>query len=131
LEALYQRYKAKGLVVLGVNVQWDKEQLMRTFLEVYKTTYPVGRDGSGAIGAQYQIDATPTSLFIDKAGRLAEQHVGELEEGDFSQRIDEMLKAKYPEATKVKPKAKPKATPKVKPKAQPKKQPTSKPSAQP
>jgi cytochrome c biogenesis protein CcmG/thiol:disulfide interchange protein DsbE len=88
---VYQKYKAKGLVVLGINVQWDKEQLVRTFLEVYKITYPVGRDASGTIGAQYQVDATPTSLFIDKAGRLVEQHVGGLEEAEFFKRVDALL----------------------------------------
>ena len=92
MEALYQKYKGKGLVVLGVNVQWDKEQLARTFVEVYKITYPVGRDTSGSVGALYEVDATPTSLFIDRAGRLVEQHVGELDETEFVKRIDTLLK---------------------------------------
>jgi cytochrome c biogenesis protein CcmG/thiol:disulfide interchange protein DsbE len=89
---LYQKYKTRGLIVLGIDVQWDKEQLARTFLEVYKVTYPVGRDASGAIGALYEVDATPTSLFIDKAGRLVEEHVGELDEAEFLKRIDALLK---------------------------------------
>ncbi len=89
---MFQKYKGKGLVVLGVNVQWDKEQLARTFVEVYKITYPVGRDVSGSIGALYQVEATPTSLFIDKAGRLVEQHVGELDEAEFVKRIDALMK---------------------------------------
>jgi thioredoxin-related protein len=75
-----------------VNVQWDKEQLAKTFVEVYKLTFLVGRDASEEIGALYQVEATPTSLFIDKAGRLVEQHVGELEEAEFVKRIDALLK---------------------------------------
>ncbi len=75
-----------------MNVQWDKEQLAKTFVEVYKLTFPVGRDASGEIGALYQVEATPTSLFIDKAGRLVEQHVGGLEEADFRQRVETLLK---------------------------------------
>ncbi len=89
---MYQKYKTRGLVVLGVDVQWDKEQLARTFLEVYKITYPVGRDSSGSIGALYEVDATPTSLFIDRAGRLVEENVGELDESEFVKRIDALLK---------------------------------------
>ena len=89
---MYEKYKARGVIVLGINVQWDKEQLMRTYLEVYKITYPVGRDASGTIGAEYQVDATPTTLFIDKAGRLTEQYVGGLEEAEFVKRIDALLK---------------------------------------
>ena len=79
-------------MVLGVNVQWDKEQLARTFMEVYKVTYPVGRDATGTIGKLYEVDGTPTNLFIDKAGRLVEQHVGGLSEAEFQQRIDALLK---------------------------------------
>ena len=79
-------------MVLGINAQWDKEQLVRTFMEVYKVTYPVGRDATGTIGKLYDVDGTPTSLFIDKAGRLVEQHVGGLEEADFRKRIEALLK---------------------------------------
>jgi hypothetical protein len=73
-------------------VSWDKEQLARMFMGVYKVTYPVGRDASGTIGKLYGVDATPTSVFIDKTGRLVEQHEGELEEADFRQRIDALLR---------------------------------------
>ena len=80
------------MVVLGINAQWDKEQLVRTFMEVYKVTYPVGRDATGTIGKLYDVDGTPTSLFIDKAGRLVEQHVGELEEAEFVKRLEPLVK---------------------------------------
>ena len=73
-------------------MSWDKEQLARMFMEVYKVTYPVGRDVSGTIGKLYGIEATPTSVFIDKAGRLVERHEGGLEETEFRQRIDALLK---------------------------------------
>jgi len=80
------------LIVLGINVHWDKEQLVRTFMDLYKVTYPVGRDGTGTIGKLYDVDGTPTTLFIDKAGRLVEQHVGGLEEAEFVKRIDALFK---------------------------------------
>ena len=80
------------MVVLGINAQWDKEPLVRTFMEVYKVTYPVGRDATGTIGKLYDIDGTPTSLFIDKTGKLVEQYVGGLSETEFQQRIDALLK---------------------------------------
>ena len=79
-------------MVLGINAQWDKEQLARTFMEVYKVTYPVGRDATGTIGKLYDVDGTPTNLFIDKAGRLVEQHVGGLSEAEFVKRLEPLLK---------------------------------------
>lgn len=80
------------MTVLGINASWDKEQLARTFMEVYKVTYPVGRDASGTIGKLYGIEATPTSVFIDKTGRLVERHEGALEEAEFRRRIDALLR---------------------------------------
>lgn len=71
---------------------WDKEQLARTFMEVYKVTYPVGRDVSGTISKLYDVEATPTSVFIDKTGRLVEQHEGGLDEGEFVKRVEALLK---------------------------------------
>jgi hypothetical protein len=73
-------------------VQWDKETLAKTFLDVYKVNYPIGRDATGAIGNVYGVEATPTSVFINKAGNVVEQHEGELDEAEFSQRIEAMLK---------------------------------------
>ena len=79
-------------MVLGINAHWDKEQLVRPFMDVYKVTYPVGRDATGSVSKLYDIEATPTTVFIDKAGRLVEQHVGGLEEAEFVKRIDGLLK---------------------------------------
>ncbi len=61
-------------------------------MEVYKVTYPVGRDASGAIGKLYGVEATPTSVFIDKEGRLVEQYEGELDEADFVKRVEPLLR---------------------------------------
>ena len=61
-------------------------------MDVYKVTYLVGRDGTGSVGKLYEVEATPTSLFIDKVGRLVEQHVGGLEEADFVKRLEPLLK---------------------------------------
>ena len=89
---LYTQYRTRGLVIIGIDVQWDKEQLARTFVEVYKLNYPVGRDASGEISRLYGVEATPTSVFIDKAGRVVEQHEGEYDEAEFTKRIEAMLK---------------------------------------
>ncbi len=90
--ALYNKYRTRGLTILGINVQWDKEALAHTFLDVYKVNYPAGRDASGQIGNLYGVEATPTSVFIDKAGKVVEQHEGELDEAEFTKRIDALLK---------------------------------------
>lgn len=61
-------------------------------MEVYKVSYLVGRDATGTITTLYDVDRTPINVFIDKRGRLVEQHVGGMEEADFAQRVERLLK---------------------------------------
>jgi len=75
-----------------VNISKDEEQSARDFVKRYKLTYPVGRDVSGTIGSLYAITGTPTTIFVDKAGRLVERHVGAMTETEFRQRIEDLLK---------------------------------------
>lgn len=80
------------MVFLGVNVSWDKEQLAKLFVEVYKVPYQVGRDASGTIAGLYQVEATPITVFIGKNGKVLERVEGEMEAPDVTRRIEAMLK---------------------------------------
>mgnify|MGYP001160587845 CR=1 FL=1 len=91
MEAVYEKYRKQGLVIIGVNVTQDQEPPARAFVERYKLTFPVGHDTSGKITSLYVVQAAPMICFIDKAGRLVECHVGELNEAAFRQRIDDLL----------------------------------------
>ncbi len=79
---------------VGIDVQWDTEQMARLFVEVYKLPYPIGRDTTGAICNTYGIDATPTSFFIDKKGVLLERVEGEQTFAELTQRIERLLNAR-------------------------------------
>lgn len=79
-------------MVLGVNVRWDQEQSARTFVKVNKLGYSVGRDASGAIAKLYGVEATPTNVFIDRAGRLVEQYPGALDEDGFTKRLQPLVR---------------------------------------
>jgi peroxiredoxin len=72
-------------------VNWDKEADAKRFVEQYRLPFPVGRDADGWIGSLYGMEATPTSVFIAKDGKLVERHEGGLEEADFERRISSLL----------------------------------------
>ena len=94
IEAAYEKYRTRGLVIIGVNISADEEQAAHDFVERYKLTFPAGHD-SGEIGRLYAVEAVPimsTMIFIDKAGNLVERYVGELTEAEFLQRIEDLLK---------------------------------------
>jgi cytochrome c biogenesis protein CcmG/thiol:disulfide interchange protein DsbE len=91
LEAAYEKYHERGLMIIGVNVSQDLEQPARDFVERYKLTFPVGHD-TGDIFPLYGVKAAPTMIFIDKASNLVERHAGELTEAELTQRIEDLLK---------------------------------------
>jgi RNA polymerase sigma factor (sigma-70 family) len=67
-EELYQKYKERGLVVIGVHSAYTAEKL-RAILEEKKITFPVVHD-RGATAERYAIEAWPTYFLIDKAGKV-------------------------------------------------------------
>ena len=80
------------MVFVGVNVPWDKDQLARMFVDVYKVPYPVGRDASGSIAGLYQIEMTPVTVFIGRTGKVLDRVEGEMEASDVTRHIEAILK---------------------------------------
>lgn len=74
-EALHQRYKAKGLKVIGVNIEGDAAKAAQNAASL-KLTFPSVMAQSGAQGANwatvqirdYGIDSIPRAILIDKKG---------------------------------------------------------------
>ena len=60
-------------------------------MEEHRLPFPVGYDTGGRISALYGVEATPTSLFIAKDGKVIERQEGGLEEAHFEQRIEKLL----------------------------------------
>lgn len=77
---MYQKYRSKGLVVLSVNVTWDKEAPAKRFVEEYRLPFPVGHDADGRIGDLYGVEAVPTSFFIAKDGKVVDRVEGASED---------------------------------------------------
>jgi cytochrome c biogenesis protein CcmG/thiol:disulfide interchange protein DsbE len=88
---MYERYRDKGLAVVSINVIWDAADEAKRFVETYHLPYPVGLDGSGAIGGAYGVDATPTTFFIDRSGVVRARQDGEGSEAEIAKRIDALL----------------------------------------
>lgn len=71
LEAAYQKYRARGVVVIGIDGAADTWAGSRAFLDARGVTYPVGRDEAGQIAEAYHVDGLPTTFFIAPDGRVA------------------------------------------------------------
>lgn len=76
LQQTYERYRDRGLVVLGVDVN-DFRADARRFMKRYGLTYPVVYDGKGSTVGKWGVRGFPETFFVDRTGKL----VGERIEG--------------------------------------------------
>lgn len=75
LERLQKAYQARGLEVVAINVDTKREAMDR-FLESYPVSFSVVRDASKRMVEWTKPEAMPTSLVIDRAGRVVAVHAG-------------------------------------------------------
>jgi peroxiredoxin len=75
LEALYQKYRDKGLVVVGVNQDAD-EAKMAKFLRAKPLSFPIVHDAEGAVARRYAPPKMPSSYVIDRKGLIRHVHAG-------------------------------------------------------
>ncbi|HEV7919073.1 MAG TPA: TlpA disulfide reductase family protein [Solirubrobacterales bacterium] len=70
IERAYRRYKDKGFIVLGADVD-DLSEDARAFVRKYKLSYPIMRYGSSNATKDFGTRAFPESFVIDRRGRVA------------------------------------------------------------
>lgn len=75
LEKLYQAYAKRGFVLLGVSVD-EKASDMKAFLKTHPVTFPIVRDKAQALVGRVEVDAMPTSLLINRDGKVIKIHSG-------------------------------------------------------
>jgi cytochrome c biogenesis protein CcmG/thiol:disulfide interchange protein DsbE len=91
LNDFYKKYKAKGLVVVGVNMDENSEDA-KAFLKDHPVQVPLAYDGKAQVLAkQLDIDKMPTSFILDKSGKIAERHEA-FREGDAKKMEAEVIK---------------------------------------
>ena len=90
LRAMDQRYRDRGLVIVGIQVQQTVDEA-REYAERYSLRYTIGADVTGKIFHAYRVFALPTQFFIDRDGRLRAIVNGPLDEQRAASAIDALL----------------------------------------
>lgn len=99
LEETWQKYKDKGLVVVGINVDKEPEKA-RAFLgklsATTKISYATALDPNARVLGAYQVMQMPTAVLIGRDGLVKERIVGFSEEigAKTTTQIEALLKAK-------------------------------------
>jgi cytochrome c biogenesis protein CcmG/thiol:disulfide interchange protein DsbE len=91
LEAAWNKYRSRGVVVIGVDGQ-DFSGDAKRFMRHYGLTYPVVHDGPGNILPEYGVTGFPETYFVDRRGRLVGNRVeGEVTSSELADGIRQAL----------------------------------------
>ncbi len=77
LNKLYDKYRAAGFVLLGVNVD-DNSQHASDVAQKMGLRFPVLLDSDKAVSRLYDLSTMPTTVLIDRDGRVRHVHNGYL-----------------------------------------------------
>ncbi len=91
IEAIYQEYKDKGVVVIGVDIL-EPEDVVRQFVEQGGYSWIFVLDATGAVSDDYKITAIPTSFFIDREGVIQVVNIGAMTKRAMESKLAEAMR---------------------------------------
>ena len=91
IEAVYQDYKDKGVVVIGVDIR-ETEELVREFVQRGGYSWTFVLDRTGAVAANYNIQAIPSSFFIDREGVIRTVSIGAITKRAMEDNLAEAMR---------------------------------------
>jgi len=91
LSKAYEKYKDKGLVMLGVMTDSPDNNQLLNFQSDFEMTYPVVRSNSDILVSYHYPDALPTTYVFDRGGKQVFSHVGPLHVEKLEQIISPLV----------------------------------------
>lgn len=83
LQKLHEQYQSRGLEVVGVSVDESGVDSVRSFVaEQKKMTYPIVLDAEGKIANLLETSVLPTTVVVDRGGKIVWKRFGAILEGD-------------------------------------------------
>ena len=75
LGSLQKKYGGRGLTVVGINLD-KKRSAADAFLARFDAPFPVAFDPAGRTAESYRVAAMPTTVVLDREGRVIRRHAG-------------------------------------------------------
>ena len=93
LERMHKRYSALGFTLVGVNVEANTKDAER-WLQDTPVSFPVLFDRDSKVSKLYDVNAMPSTVFIDRKGNIRYLHRGYKpgDEGEYLNQIRALLK---------------------------------------
>jgi thiol-disulfide isomerase/thioredoxin len=95
MKEMQQRYSDRGLVVVAVNLDHDRE-LANEFLNTFRPQFRIVFDADAKLAEEFHVVGMPASYFIDRKGKTRFRHVGfrPLERAEYEQELTTLLSEK-------------------------------------
>lgn len=90
VNGIAQRFKDKGLVVIGVNTS-DAEGLAARFAIKKGLSFPIVFDEGNGIANKYRVDNLPTLVVISKEGKMVAVRHGVTSDSDLERLVRQVL----------------------------------------
>ncbi len=92
LAKTYNQYKDKGMEFFAVAMSYDPPNYVLNFAQTNQLPFHVALDIRGEIAQAYgNVQLTPTTFVIDKAGRIVKRYVGEPDFAQLHQLLEKEL----------------------------------------
>lgn len=91
IQRQYEKWKDKGLVVLGLNLD-ESKVTVQSYVKQTGVTFPVLFDKELRMRDRYAVRYYPTTFFIDPAGKIVKIAVLEMDDDYIEQTVRSMLK---------------------------------------
>jgi thiol-disulfide isomerase/thioredoxin len=98
IEAVYQEYKNKDVVVIGVDIlPWEilkgyDESDVRQYVQQGGFSWTFVLDTTGEVTANYEVIAIPTSFFIDREGIIRAVNIGAMTKRAMEAKLTETIR---------------------------------------
>ncbi|HEY8539820.1 MAG TPA: TlpA disulfide reductase family protein [Steroidobacteraceae bacterium] len=89
LEELHDKYRRAGLVVLGVNIDEEREPVVE-MVDALKVSYPILFDTRKEVARAYKVGSLPVTVLIDREGTV--RYVAEGFKPGYEKRYTEKLR---------------------------------------
>src|SRR5262249_7601304 len=95
LEKMHQEYSPRGLKIVGVSLDDSGSDTVKEFVKEQKMTYMIAIDAEGTIANIFQTSIIPTTVLIDKWGKIVWKQYGRTSSNDetLKKALDAALKS--------------------------------------
>ncbi|MDR2881397.1 MAG: TlpA family protein disulfide reductase [Azoarcus sp.] len=91
LSRTYEKFAARGLEIVAVAMDYDPEAQVRTYAEKAALPFKVARDSDGSAARTLDIRMTPTTVLIDRHGRIVHTYLGKPDFGALHALLEKLL----------------------------------------